>query len=146
MPHLALRRFLRAHRGLEYETFRNNELLQLFIDSFPLLMRDAARCIVENRRLDNSLANFGLTIPTNWISDVYLLCGRLENIAQRIAATYSEPDVPYLTTIKDKFGGLRVYFVAAGPLDQTVYSEQIVRFEQEIESTESKFQSGRGHE
>lgn len=39
MQLLAFRRFLRKHRGVEVETFRNPELLDLFLDNFPILMR-----------------------------------------------------------------------------------------------------------
>jgi|GEM_PF-5906203 len=139
MPHLALRRFLRAHRGLEFETYRNQELLQLFIDNFPVLMRDAARCIAENRRPDNSIANFGLTIPVVWIADVYLLCSRIEHVARQIAKEFPKETVPYLVQVKEKWGDLRVYIDCAATATDLRCAEFLQQIYKEIETTEKKY-------
>lgn len=139
MQLLALRRFLRKNRGVGVETFRNPEVLDLFLVNFPILMRNAALCIAEQRREDNSLANFGLTIPYAWLPDVYLLCRRLERIAEQIMAEYPEQAVPYLVTIKEKWGSLRVYIDCPVTPIERRYAKLARQMYEQIEQTEGRF-------
>lgn len=139
MQLLALRRFLRKHRGAEVETFRNPEVLDLFLHNFPILMRNVALCIAEHRREDNSLANFGLTIPYAWLPDVFLLCRRLERIAEQIMAEFPEQAVPYLATIKEKWGSLRVYIDCPMTPIERRYAELARQMYEQIDLIEGKY-------
>jgi hypothetical protein len=139
MQLLSLRRFLRENRGLTPETYRNPEILSLFIHNFPILMRDVVLCIAENRRLDNSLSNFGLTIPYAWLPAVYLLCCRLERLAVEMMKDFPENTVPYLTNIKEKWGTLRVHCDVAASSTAPRYAESLQHFYNEIEATEAKY-------
>ena len=139
MQLLALRRFLRKNRGAEVQTFRNIEILDLFLANFPILMRHVALCIAEQRREDNSLANFGLTIPYAWLPDVYLLCRRLERIAEQIMAEYPEQAVPYLANIKEKWRSLRVYVYCTATPNEKKYTELTSQMYEQIELTEARY-------
>lgn len=68
-------------------------------------MREAHRAVINGEPMTHSLANFGIHIPAHWFRTVYLLCARLE----RMAETMNVYDALFLLNIKGKWGELRVY-------------------------------------
>ena len=78
-------------------------------------------------------------IPAVWITEIYLLCCRLERIAQLITKQYPELGAPYLTNIKEKFGELRVYSDHRTVVSDSTYTDLLDQVVREIEAIQRNY-------
>ena len=125
MDKIQLATELRRRRAHSCAFTPAQESLEFFMARFPLIMREAHRAVINGEPMRHSLANFGIHIPAHWFRTVYLLCARLE----RMAETMTVHDALFLLNIKEKWGELRVYLefpeAASNPVEARIAEDLV---------------------
>jgi len=94
-----------ALRPDEKGTYGNKRIKHLFYKACPVIFRHAIRADKTRRpEWRNRVASDGISVPSAWLPIVFLALREIERYAQ----TKSTP--PWISQIKEKFGGLRIYY------------------------------------
>lgn len=94
-------------------------LKSLIYRGCPILFRHAIKA--ERSRYPerwNRVASEGFAVQLSWMPEVFLVLRRMERLAERL------PSPPYITQVKEKFDGLRIYWRWYGkPAEATGFSD-----------------------